>query len=59
VLIETKNGRQPAGFSAPASAEPSEITPKIREKGWIPYRIRFDTTDGVWIVTVIDWKRAA
>jgi hypothetical protein len=59
VLIETAKGRRPAGFSASAAAERTEITFKIRERGWIPYKVRFDSADGVWIVAVIDWQRAA
>ena len=49
--------RCPVLIAPSVSAEPTEITLKISEKGWIPYKVRFDTTDGVWIVTVIDWKR--
>lgn len=59
VLMETAKGRVRAGFSAPATAEPVQIAMRLREKGRDAYRIRFDTEAGVWIASVIDWKRAA
>jgi len=31
----------------------------LREKGWVPYRIRFDLETDVWIAKVIDWGQAA
>lgn len=32
---------------------------KLRERGWMPYRLRLDREQNVWIAVVIDWKRAA
>lgn len=59
VLMETAKGRVRAGFSAPAGTEPVQIAMKLREKGRTAYRVRFDVEAGVWIASVIDWKRAA
>jgi hypothetical protein len=64
VYVETSVGRKPAGFRAFADEEPARIALQIREKGLVPYRVRFDQTLGTpgvgsWIVSIIDWKRAA
>ena len=59
VLLETSAGRKPAGFRAFADEEPARIALQAREKGWVPYRVRFDPERGAWVVSVIDWKRAA
>ena len=59
VLLETAKGRVRAGFSAPAAEEPVQVALKLRERGRIASRGRFDTEAGVWLATVIDWKRAA
>ena len=59
VFLETSAGRRPAGFRAFANEEPAWIALQTREKGWIPYRVRFESEPGAWVVSVIDWKRAA
>ncbi|MEX0590512.1 MAG: hypothetical protein WD207_05455 [Xanthobacteraceae bacterium] len=59
VLLDTARGRHRAGFSAPAAEEPVEIAMRLRKKGWTAYRVRFDSEQGAWIASVIDWKRAA
>ena len=64
VFLETSGGRKPAGFRAFADEEPARIALQIREKGLVPYRVRFDPSVGIagsgaWIVSIIDWKRAA
>ena len=59
MILETSAGRKPAGFRAFADEEPARIALQAREKGWVPYRVRFDPERGAWVVSVIDWKRAA
>ena len=59
VLIETAGAPRRAGFSVPAGEQPFRITMKLREKGWMPYRVRFDAAAEAWMVSVIDWKSAA
>jgi hypothetical protein len=36
-----------------------EVALALREKGWVPYRIRFEPDEDVWIAKVIDWGQAA
>jgi hypothetical protein len=59
VLVETYQGQSPAGLSASATAQPAEVALALREKGLVPYRIRFDPEADVWIAKVIDWGQAA
>jgi hypothetical protein len=59
VLVETYQGQSPAGIFAAPTADPAEVALALREKGWMPYRIRFEPDANVWIAKVIDWGRAA
>jgi hypothetical protein len=59
VLVQTYQGRSSAGISAPDTARPVEVAIRLREKGWRPYRIRFDPEAAVWIANVIDWGQSA
>lgn len=59
VLAETYQGRFPTGLFAAVTAQPAEVTLALREKGWAPYRVRFDPEAGMWIARVIDWGQAA
>ena len=59
VLIETPAGRVPAKLTVPATADAVEVAMKLREKGWEPYRLRLEAEQSAWVVSVIDWERAA
>ncbi|MBX6329560.1 MAG: hypothetical protein IRY89_13400 [Pseudolabrys sp.] len=59
VLIETRKGRRKAPFTVPESASAVEVSLRLREIGWTPYKVRFDTQLQAWIALVIDWQRAA
>ena len=34
--------------------QPADVAIKIREKGWNPYRVRFDDSQAAWIVSSLD-----
>ncbi len=59
VLVETYQGRYPTGLSASDRAKPYEVALALREKGWAPYRVRFDAEEAVWVANVIDRGLAA
>jgi hypothetical protein len=59
VFVESSEGRNQAGFSAPANATPVEVSLVLREKGWRAYRVRADHSACAWVATIIDWKSAA
>jgi hypothetical protein len=59
ILVETYTGRRSSGLFASDTAQPYEVALALRDKGWAPYRIRFDREASVWIAKVIDWGQAA
>ena len=59
VLIETNSGQTRTGISASSSSTPVDVSLALKEKGWTPYRIRFDLAASVWIARVIDWGLSA
>jgi hypothetical protein len=37
--------------------QPAEVSMRVREKGWVPYRVRFDEIQAAWIVSSLDLVR--
>ena len=52
-------GRRNAGFTVPETADAADVSMRLRERGWAPYRLRLDSEQHVWIAVVIDWQHAA
>jgi hypothetical protein len=59
VFIETSNGRAAARFTVPAGTTQVDVALKARDNGLRPYHVRFDPIDGVWLLKVLDLRRAA
>jgi hypothetical protein len=59
ILIEAEGRIARSELFASAKDMPADITIKIRDVGWKPYRVRFDETQTAWIVSAIDWHPAA
>ena len=59
VYIDTPRGRVSAGFTVPETADAADVSMRLREKGWAPYRLRLEPEERAWVAVVIDWKRAA
>jgi hypothetical protein len=59
VFIETPRGRVSAGFTVPEAADAADVSMRLRERGWTPYRLRLEREQHAWIAVVIDWVRAA
>jgi hypothetical protein len=59
VFVDTRFGRIRAGFSAPPTEEPAAVALKLRDRGWIAYRIRFEADDEAWVAAVLNAQRAA
>ncbi|HEU4661814.1 MAG TPA: hypothetical protein VFS63_14255 [Pseudolabrys sp.] len=59
VFVETPKGRVNAGFTVPESADAADVSMRLRERGWAPYRLRLEKDQRAWIAVVIDWKHAA
>jgi len=54
ILIEFRGGEIKVGTFASRGEQPADIAIMIREKGWNPYRVRFDDTRAAWIVSSLD-----
>jgi hypothetical protein len=52
-------GRRSAGFTVPETADAADVSMRLREWVWRPYRLRLEAEQHVWIAVVIDWQRAA
>jgi hypothetical protein len=58
VFIETPKGRR-SGFTVTAEADAADVSMRLRERGWTPYRLRLEPEQHAWIAVVIDWQWAA
>jgi hypothetical protein len=59
VFIDTVKGRVSAGFTVPETDDAADVSVKLRERGWEPYRVRLEPEQHAWVAVVMDWKRAA
>jgi len=59
VFIDTHKGRVSAGFTVAAEADAADVSMRLRERGWIAYRLRLEAEQYAWIATVIDWACSA
>ena len=59
VFIDTQKGRVSAGFTVAAEADAADVSMRLRERGWIAYRLRLEAEQYAWVATVIDWTRRA
>jgi hypothetical protein len=48
VLIDTPKGRVDAGFTVPEAAEAADVSLRLREAGWTPYRVHFEPEQRAW-----------
>jgi hypothetical protein len=42
---------------ASAAEQPAEVSMRAREKGWLPYRVRFDESQAAWIVSRLSVRK--
>src|SRR5689334_9851708 len=59
VFIDSHRGRVSAGFTVAAEADAADVSMRLRERGWIAYRLRLEPEQHSWVATVIDWTRRA
>jgi len=56
ILIELDGFVQNSDISASPFESAADISMKMREKGWAPYRVRFDHAKESWIVSSLDYS---
>ena len=54
VLIELGGRFIKSDIVASDAEEPARVSMKARDKGWSPYRVRFDDIQAAWIVSTFD-----
>jgi hypothetical protein len=54
VLVEFGREIIKSEIVASDAEEPARISMKVRDKGWTPYRVRFDDSQAAWIVSSFD-----
>ena len=54
VFIELGGEFIKADIVASDSEDPAHISLRVRDKGWSPYRVRFDDLQAAWIVSSFD-----
>ena len=59
VFVDTELGRLRAGFSASLSEESTVVALKLRDRGWVADRIRFEADNEAWVAAVLNTQRAA
>ena len=56
VLIELDREIIKSEIVASDAEEPAQVSIRLRDKGWAPYKVRFDDGQGAWIASAFDWS---
>ena len=51
VIIDLQGQLIKSQIFASEAEPPVEVSIKVRDKGWLPYRVRFDESQAAWIVS--------
>ena len=54
IIIDLEGQLIKSQIFASEAEPPVEVSIKVREKGWLPYRVRFDESQAVWIVSSLN-----
>jgi hypothetical protein len=58
IYIEYEGQTFEAKAFASAGDQATDVSVTVRERGWYPFRVRFDTQKQAWIVSSLNRKRA-
>ena len=58
IMIELDGQVIKSQVFASETEQPVEVSIKVREKGWLPYRVRFDESQAAWIVSSLEQLRS-
>src|SRR5262245_12909936 len=56
ILIEFKGEVVKSDLFASDVEQPANISMKIRDKGWKPFRVRFDDANSAWVVSTLAYR---
>jgi len=54
ILVELDGRLIKADIFASDAEQPADVAMKLRDRGWSPYRVRFDDGQAAWIVSSLD-----
>ena len=57
ILIELEGQVIASKLLAAVSEQPAMVAIRLRDRGWDPYRVRFDDSRSAWIVSSLDHVR--
>ena len=55
ILVEFEGQVVKSELFASDAEQPADISMKIREGGWKPFRVRFDATNSAWVVSTLEY----
>ena len=55
ILVESKGQVVKTHLFASDAEQPADIAIRIREEGWKPFRVRFDNSNSVWVVSTLEY----
>jgi hypothetical protein len=58
VMVEVDGRAVKSPIVASASEAAVEVSLRIRQAGWLPYRVRFDESQPAWVVSSLISRRA-
>jgi hypothetical protein len=54
ILVELGGSLFKADLFASDAEQPADVALKLRDKGWSPYRVRFDDSQAAWIASSLE-----
>jgi hypothetical protein len=57
IMIELEGQLIKSQAFASEADEPAAVSIRVREQGWLPYRVRFDEGQAAWIVSSLHLLR--
>jgi len=58
VIVEIDGRGVKAPILAFAAEDPVQISLRVRQAGWLPYRVRFDESQAAWVVSSLHERGA-
>jgi len=54
ILVDLDGSLIQADVFASDAEQPADVAMKLRDRGWSPYRVRFDDSQAAWIVSSLE-----
>jgi hypothetical protein len=54
ILVDLNGRRIATGLKASAAEQPVAVALRLRDRGWDPYRVSFDSQAGAWLGLVLE-----